>query len=262
MKKIIVITVLILLILAAGMVVVFSFNSDELIFTGNVISHADANSYQITRAYVSDKDEVANVKTILERINSEEPPPNAADIALEIAEKGNIVFAPVFNLQISTVENTTGLYKLTGSVKNGVDAEGNEVVGQFNMRDLSLSITSDSFKVLNISNGYRPTVLEEVTFIAPIVSEDGLTITIPFSMTNGFEVLFTVNDIEKFSGMNFLYAYNIHSTSAMNMTKLQEEKLEIKMDFVVEGDEIVPKFTSVAVETGQINEANQENQPT
>lgn len=260
MKKIIIITVLILLIITAGMVAVFSFNSDELIFTGDVISHANANSYQITRAYVSDKDEVANVKTILERINSEEPPPNAADIALEIAEKGNIVFAPVFNLQVSTVENTTGLYMLTGSVKNGVDVDGNEVVGEFSMRDLSLSITSNSVNVLNVSNGFHPTVLEEITYIPPVVSEDGLTITVPFSMTNGFEVLFTVDDIENFGGMIFTYNYNAHATSSMNMTKLEQEIVEIKLDFEIEENKVVPIFTSKAIDTGLANGENQETE--
>ena len=260
MKKIIVISVLVLLILFSFGLVAFSLNKSDLIFTGNVITHSDANSYALTRAYVSDKDEVANVNTILERINSENPPPTATDIAISIAEKGNIVFAPVFDLQVSTVENVSGLFMLTGSAKNGVDTEGNEILGKFAMRDLSLTITSPSIKVYSATNGFAHTELKEVKYIPVAISEDKTTVNVPFSMTNGFEVLFTVNDINNFTGIDFMYNYNVRATSTINMTKLDAEKLAIKLELVAEGDKIVPKYTALAVDTANLEQTQQEQQ--
>ncbi|NLJ16958.1 MAG: hypothetical protein GX346_07490 [Clostridiales bacterium] len=248
MKKVIIITALVLAIAIFSGIAVFTFNKHEIIFTSNVISSNDDYSYTVTQAYVSDKDEVANVRTILDKINSETPPPDAADIAMEIAQRGNIIFAPVFSLDISTVEGAESVFRLNGSVKNGIDSQGNEVIGNYKLDGLNLAVSSDDITIIAASDGYYPSELVEITSTPFVISEAKNSALIPFSVTNGFEIFFTVKDLNDFSGISFDYSFDVKGSSSFNFSKLEEQKLNIRLDFENKDNKVTPVFSANAVE--------------
>lgn len=245
MKKIAAIALILIFLAGIGLFAFLYITKEELIFAGNVSTDTAQSTLTLTRAYVSDANEVANVRAILDKINNEAPAPTSDDIVNAIVENGKISFAPTFYVKTEQATQDFAVFSISGASVNGLNSDGTEAVTDYRFDGLHLEAASENLTILSATNLVNPTALERKEYTLPVLGENRDRASFDFSDTNGFEMLFTIKDAAKPAKMTLVFSYDIKAATPLNFTELKGEILQLEVELSFSGGTLNPTYTAV-----------------
>ena len=136
MKIVIGIVLISLVLLGLIAYLVLMLNAREMIFCGDV-QNQTGTSASVTRVYTTDLSANETLSEIIVKMNeSQDGSVAVEDLTTVLAQYQNIIYAPVFTVDIQQVDTAT--YIINGTVYNGLDANGNEAEPDYRYRDMNL----------------------------------------------------------------------------------------------------------------------------
>ena len=130
MKIVIGIVLIALVLLGLIAYLVLMLNAREMIFCGDV-QNQTGTSASVTRVYTTDLSANETLSEIIVKMNeSQDGSVAVEDLTTVLAQYQNIIYAPVFTVDIQQVDTAT--YIINGTVYNGIDANGNEAAFLYN----------------------------------------------------------------------------------------------------------------------------------
>lgn len=223
MKVVIGIIIAALIAAIAAIFLFFVLRAHDLVLCGD-IPQKSGNQMFVTRVYTYDVDANSTLTQIIDKMNSNtEGNISAAEMTEILSEYQTIVYAPVFTYTLTQEADNT--YVLTGSVYDGLNADGEPDETEYVYKDLTLTVGVGNGKVLAAQNIY-PEDLEEddealefkerKKVVDPVLLNEKEA---AFLLTNcnSFRIVFTGKE-EIPAEITLAYTFDVRSMSLLNFS--------------------------------------------
>lgn len=220
----IVICIVVSAIVAAIAVIIFVFvlGAHDLVLCGD-IPQKNNNQMYVTRVYTYDVDANSTLNQIIDTMNANtEGNINATEMAEILSQYQTVVYAPVFTYNMTQEADNT--YVLTGSIYNGLDENGDPAETEYSYKDLTLTTSLASGKILAAENIYpdeideddEPSFKERNNVIEPVILSNTEAV-FAFTNSNSFRIVFVgKEDIP--AEITLAYSFNVGSSNILNFS--------------------------------------------
>lgn len=240
----IILTVLLLAVL--GFYLVLVLNAHDMTFCGDVANPTDSG-HVITRVYTADLNANETLSEIVLKMNESEGSVSAEELTEILATYQNIIYAPVFTVNIEQVDSNT--YVLWGSAYNGVSESGVPQESDYFYKDMNLTAAVQNGKILAAQNVYplmesgEEAFVERKSTVDPIITDENRGAAFSFRNCDSFRMVFTGNDLAVLPKVTLVYTYNVRAQSPLNFTGTDNSVLAFTISVVYnDKGELIPEL--------------------
>ncbi len=221
MKIVFAIIITVLLLAVLGFYLVLVLNAHDMTFCGDV-ANPTGGGHVITRVYTADLNADETLSEIVLKMNESEGTVSAEELTEILATYQNIIYAPVFTVNIEQVDSKT--FVLWGSAYNGVSESGVAQETDYYYKDMNLTAAVQNGKILAAQNVYplmesgQEEFVERKNTVDPIVTDENRGAAFSFRDCDSFRIVFSGNDAAVLPKVTLVYTYNVRAQSPLNFT--------------------------------------------
>ena len=237
MKVVIGIVLISLVILALIAYMVLMLNAREMIFCGDIKNEV-GTAAQITRVYTTDLNANETLSEIIVKMNeSETETVQKSDLTEVLAQYQNIIYAPVFTLNVTQTDTAT--YIIDGTVYNGLDENGEAASPDYRHDKMQLNTVVTNGRIIAAQNVYDGEATQEAGDIAfterqrvidPIVTGADSEAAFAFQDCDSFRVIVNSSDFTELPSITFVYVYNVDAVNPLDFTSISNDSLAVQMN--------------------------------
>lgn len=222
MKVVIGIIIAALIAAIAAIFLFFVLRAHDLVLCGD-IPQKNGNQMFVTRVYTYDVDANSTLTQIIDKMNSNsEGNISSAEMTEILSEYQTIVYAPVFTYTLTQEADNT--YVLTGSVYDGLNADGEPDETEYVYKDLTLTVGVNDGKLLAAQNIYpddledeeAPEFKERKKVIDPVLLSEKEAAFL-LNDCNSFRIVFTGKE-EIPAEITLAYTFDVGAMSLLNFS--------------------------------------------
>ena len=194
MKIVFAIIITVLLLSVLGFYLVLVLNAHDMTFCGDV-ANPTGGGHVITRVYTADLNADETLSEIVLKMNESEGSVSAEELTEILATYQNIIYAPVFTVNIEQVDSKT--FVLWGSAYNGVSESGVAQETDYYYKDMNLTAAVQNGKILAAQNVYplmesgQEEFVERKNTVDPIVTDENRGAAFSFRDCDSFRIVFS-----------------------------------------------------------------------
>lgn len=249
MKFVIGIVLILLVVLGISAYVYLMVSARQMVFCGDVENHA-GTAATVTRVYTTDLSANQTLSEIIIKMNESETDTLAiAELTEVLAQYQNIVYAPVFTINIEQIDAAT--YIISGAVFNGIDEKGNEAKTDYHFDGMNLNTVVANGTIVAAQNIYADAVVDEKnpTFHTrqqvtdPIVIGEASEAAFSLNDCAGFRIVVNSSNFEELPEITLVYVYNVDALNPLDFSEIANDSLAIGMKIQYdENGKLAPQY--------------------
>ncbi len=261
MKIVIGIVLIALVLLGLIAYLVLMLNAREMIFCGDV-QNQTGTSASVTRVYTTDLSANETLSEIIVKMNeSQDGSVAVEDLTTVLAQYQNIIYAPVFTVDIQQVDTAT--YIINGTVYNGIDANGNEAEPDYRYRDMNLGTVVTDGTIIAAQNVYDedkeentdPVFIQRQNVIDPVIKGEASEASFALQDCSSFRMIVHGTNTQTLPVVTFVFIYNVDAENPLDFTSISNDSLAVNMTIAYDDKgELAPTYELVKTVTADTEE--------
>lgn len=260
MKIVIGIVLIALVLLALIAYLVLMMNAREMIFCGD-IKNEGGTSASVTRVYTTDLSANETLSEIIVKMNEAETETlEISEITEVLAQYQNIIYAPVFNISVSQVDNST--FIIDGSVYNGLTENGEAAETDYRYQNMQLNTVVTNGRIIAAQNVYDEdeqqeeeedrVFTERQKVIEPLVTGADSEAAFALQDRSSFRVIVNSSEFLEMPSVTFVFVFNVDALNPLDFTSISNDSLAINMQIAFdENGNLTPSYELIKTITAE-----------